>query len=252
MQFRPCIDIHNGQVKQIVGSTLADGLVIQENFIAEKDASYFANVYKQDGLFGGHIIMLDQTEKTKGQAIKALNIFPKGLQIGGGITPDNALNLINTGASKVIITSYIFYKGNINIKRLEKISNIVGKDRLVLDLSCKKKDGDYYVVMNKWNTFTNFKIDQKGFDLLAKYCAEFLVHGVDKEGKREGVDEKLLEILGKVKTKPITYAGGVKNLKDVEKIKKLGKYKINFTIGSALDLFGGNIKYKDIIKKYVN
>ena len=252
MQFRPCIDIHNGKVKQIVGSTLTSRLAVQENFVAQKDASYFAKIYKQDGLRGGHIIMLDQTEETKQQTLSAIKTFGKGLQVGGGITPKNALDFINAGASQVIITSYVFYKGSINTRRLAKISNIVGKDKLVLDLSCKKKEGNYYVVTNKWQTFTNFKINQDSFDLLGKYCTEFLVHGVDKEGKRGGVDEELLEMLGKFNTEPITYAGGIKNLKDVEKIKKLGKGKINFTIGSALDFFGGNIKYKDVIEKYVN
>ena len=252
MQFRPCIDIHNGKVKQIVGSSLMSNFLIQENFVSEQDASYFANLYKNDNLYGGHIIMLDQSEETKKQGLLALKSFSGGLQIGGGFNPGNAQEFINAGASHVIVTSYIFKDGKLNINQLINMVNTVGKNRLVLDLSCRKQSGDYYAVTNKWEKFTDFKINKDNLGLLATYCDEFLIHSVDLEGKQMGIDEDLLKILSQQTTIPITYAGGIKDVGDIEKIEQVGNSRINFTIGSSLDIFGGKIKYEEIIKIYAN
>ncbi|MBU2542338.1 phosphoribosylformimino-5-aminoimidazole carboxamide ribotide isomerase [Patescibacteria group bacterium] len=246
MQFRPCIDIHNGKVKQIIGSTLANNSSVTENFVADRGASYFANLYKKDNLFGGHIIMLDNEEETKKQALLALKSFPNGLQIGGGINLDNIKKFINAGASHVIITSYIFENGEIDFGKLQTLLDAVGKNRLVLDLSCRKKDGKYYVVIDRWQTFTNLEVNLNTLDMLTKYCDEFLIHGVDNEGKRQGIEEKLLNVLKGFTKIPITYAGGIKDVDDIKKIKKIGNEKINFTVGSALDIFGGNLSYKKI------
>ena len=252
MQFRPCIDIHDGKVKQIIGSSLSDYFLAQENFVSNKDAAYFAGLYKSDNLYGGHVIMLDQSLKTKKQGILALKTFPGGLQIGGGINPGNAGDFLEAGASHVIVTSYIFEDGKLNLKKLSDVVALIGKNRLVLDLSCRKQGSLYYVVTNRWQKFTDFEISQKNLEFLATYCDEFLVHGVEAEGKQTGVEEEILELLSKFTKIPVTYAGGIRDIADIEKIKQIGNEKIDFTIGSALDLFGGKIKYKEIIKKYAD
>ncbi|MBT4120542.1 MAG: phosphoribosylformimino-5-aminoimidazole carboxamide ribotide isomerase [Candidatus Magasanikbacteria bacterium] len=248
MQFRPCIDIHDGKVKQIIGSTLTNNFSVTENFVADKDASYFANLYKKDGLSGGHIIMLDKKEKTKKQALFALESFPDGLQIGGEINLDNAKKFISDGASRVIVTSYIFENGKLDFGKLQTLVDTIGKNRLILDLSCRKKDGKYYIVIDRWQTFTNLEVNLDTLNMLAKYCDEFLIHGVDVEGRKQGIEEELLKILKNFTKIPITYAGGIKDVGDIEKIKKIGNKKINFTVGSALDIFGGNLSYKKICK----
>ncbi len=252
MQFRPCIDIHNGKVKQIVGSSLMGDSLVQENFVSEQDASYFANLYKNDNLYGGHVIMLDQSEKTKRLALSALKSFPGGLQIGGGINPDNAQEYIIAGASHVIVASYIFKESKLDINKLINMVNIIGKNRLVLDLSCRKQNGDYYAVINKWEKFTDFEINKGNLELLVIYCDEFLIHDVDVDGKQIGIDEDLLKILSQQTITPVTYAGGIKDIDDIEKIKQIGNGKINFTVGSALDIFGGKMKYEKIIKTYAD
>jgi len=267
MQFRPCIDIHNGKVKQIVGSSLVDcGNQATENFVSEQDAAFYANMYKEDGVKGGHIILLNATdseyfEETKRQAIMALREYPGGLQIGGGITAENARLYIEEGASHVIVTSYVFKDGKINYANLKKLVQSVGKKRIVLDLSCRyierngmikgtevsKKSG-YYVVTDRWQKVTEESVSQELLDELSEYCDEFLIHAVDVEGKQNGVETELLKVLGEWGKIPMTYAGGVHTFGDIELVKTLGKGKINVTIGSALDLFGGTLKYKDILK----
>ena len=262
MQFRPCIDIHNGKVKQIVGSSLKDaGNQAVENFVSEQDAADFANMYKGDCVKGGHIILLNAAdseyfEATKQQALNALHAYPGGLQIGGGITAENAHTYIEEGASHVIVTSYVFKDGKINYDNLKKLVQSVGKNRIVLDLSCryvnkndKMKDIEegYYVVTDRWQKMTSEKITPEFLDELSTYCDEFLIHAVDVEGKQNGVEVELIKLLGAWGKIPMTYAGGVHTFEDIELIKTLGEGKLDVTIGSALDLFGGNLKYKSIL-----
>ncbi len=254
MRFRPCIDIHNGKVKQIVGGSLSDeGNQAVTNFSSRLEADYYAKKYKNDDLRGGHIILLNPPgtefyEVTKEQAMKAINAYPNGLQIGGSITDENAMQYLEAGASHVIVTSYVFQGGEINWKNLKVISEKVGKNRLVIDLSCRKKGEDYMVVTNRWQTFTNVKVEASLLDELAKYCDEFLVHGVDVEGKSAGVEKGLVKLLADWSGIPITYAGGIGSSSDLEQFEKISNNKLDFTIGSALDLFGGDIPYQSLVK----
>ena len=254
MEFRPCIDIHNGKVKQIVGGSLRDdGDYAKENYVSEQDASYFAELYKKDGLSGGHIILLNAKEseyyaKTKEQALLALNAFPNGLQVGGGITDSNAEEFLKAGASHVIVTSYVFRDGKIDFDRLKRIADAAGKERLVLDVSCRKRGDGYYVVTDRWQKFTDEKVTPSLLDELSDYCNEFLVHAADVEGKSAGIEEELARMLGAWGKIPVTYAGGVGSFSDLELIRRLGQNKINVTIGSALDLFGGPISYRSVLE----
>ena len=250
MEFRPCIDIHNGKVKQIVGGSLKDeGNMADENFVSGQDAVFYANLYKKEGFRGGHIILLNARdseyyEATKKQAMGALQAYPGGLQVGGGITDENAEEFLTAGASHVIVTSYVFCDGKIQMDRLKKLRNAVGKEHLVLDLSCRKKDGKYYIVTDRWQRFTEQMITEDLLEQLAGYCDEFLVHAVDVEGKNGGIETGLVRMLSDYDGIPVTYAGGVHSWDDIELLKKLGKGKIDMTIGSALDLFGGTLSYE--------
>lgn len=254
MKFRPCIDIHNGKVKQIVGGSLCDqGNKAAENFVAEADAAFFAELYRNKGLTGGHIILLNPVssefyEQTKAQAISALREFPGGLQVGGGITPYNAEFFLKAGASHVIVTSYVFQNGQLHMDKLKELIAAVGKKQLVLDLSCRKKENDYYIVTDRWQKYTNVKLNKDTIAELSDFCDEFLIHAVDVEGKAEGIEEDLVWQLGKNVSIPATYAGGVHNFEDLKKLKELGQDKIDVTIGSALDLFGGSMKFEDVIE----
>lgn len=255
MRFRPCIDIHNGKVKQIVGGSLKDkDNQAIENFTSELGAEFYANMYKRDGLKGGHIILLNPKTSehymaTKAQAMKALEAYSGGMQIGGGITAENAAEYIQAGASHVIVTSYVFKDGEINWENLDKLTAAVGKEKVVLDLSCRKKDDKYYVVTDRWQTFTNVEVNEELLDKLANYCDEFLVHGVDVEGKASGVEEELVRLLADWKRIPITYAGGIGSLEDLQEFENISGGRLDFTIGSALDLFGGHIPY-EIVKNF--
>ena len=250
MRFRPCIDIHNGKVKQIVGGSLQDqGDQAQENYVAEQDAPFFARLYQSRGIRGGHIILLNPAtspyyEATRQQAVEALKAYPGGMQIGGGIREDNAESFLDAGASHVIVTSYVFKNGVINWENLEKLERAVGRKHLVLDLSCRKKDGLYYIVTDRWQKFTEHVVNEETLNLLAPYCSEFLIHAVDVEGKASGIEEELASMLGVWDGIPITYAGGVGSLDDVELLKKLGNRRLDVTIGSALDIFGGTIPFE--------
>mgnify|MGYP000120552399 FL=1 len=248
MKFRPCIDIHNGKVKQIVGSTLKDDsdAAIVENFVAEKEADYYAEMFKNDNLTGGHVIMLGPGNEE--QALKALRAYPGGLQVGGGITPENAAYYIENGASHVIVTSYVFTNGELNMNRLDRIVSEVGRDRLVLDLSCKKKEDTYFVVTDRWQKFSNFEINKKNLKELAEYCDEYLIHAVDVEGQCRGIQRDLVANLGQWATIPTTYAGGARTFDDIKLVYELGQGKIDLTIGSALDIFGGNLPYKKVVE----
>ncbi len=253
MEFRPCIDIHNGKVKQIVGSSLKDqGDFAKENFVSDQDASFYADFYKKDGVKGGHIILLNAKDSpyyqaTKEQALLALRSYPGGFQVGGGITDENAKDFLEAGASHVITTSFVFRDGVIFWENLEKLRAAVGKEHLVLDLSCRKKGNQYYVVTDRWQKFTEEMVNEALFARLQDYADEFLIHAVDVEGKASGIEEPLAEMLGNLEGVTTTYAGGISSFADLELLRKLGKNKVNATIGSALDLFGGNMPYQNVL-----
>ena len=247
MKFRPCIDIHSGKVKQIIGSTLSDkaqGLIT--NFESDLAPSWYAALYKKDQLSGGHVIMLGVGNEEA--AIDALKAYPGGLQIGGGINPDNAAEYIDSGASHVIVTSFVFKDGIVHWDNLKKISKVIGKKRLVLDLSCTKNDGLYMIVTDRWQKMTSVSLCTRLFEEMSRYCDEFLIHATDFEGKKEGIDEELVSLLADQSPIQATYAGGVRSIDDLEKIKMAGRGKIDVTIGSALDLFGGSLEYKKIVE----
>jgi len=253
MQFRPCIDIHNGKVKQIVGGSLLDaGNQAEENFVATQDAAFYARLYRRSNIKGGHIILLNKSgtpyyDEDIAQAKGALAEYPGGLQIGGGITAENAKEFLDMGASHVIVTSYVFREGVVDYERLEALCQAVGKQHVVLDLSCRKKDGAYYIVTDRWQRFTEEIICEETILKLQDYADEFLIHAVDVEGKANGVEKELVRMLSEYATIPITYAGGVGSYKDIEEIRELGKGKLNVTIGSALDLFGGALEYDKVL-----
>lgn len=252
MKFRPCIDIHNGKVKQIVGGSLKDqGDKAQENFVAGQDAAFYARLYREAGLYGGHVILLNHAgspyyEATRQQALLALAAFPGGFQIGGGICPENALNYLRKGASHVIVTSYVFSEGRISFENLEKINRTVGREHLVLDLSCRKRDGQYYVVTDRWQKFTQVPVTLELMERLGECCSEFLIHAVDVEGKARGIETELVSLLAQYEGRPVTYAGGVGSMEDLQRLRAFGKDKLDVTIGSALDLFGGTIPFDKI------
>ena len=254
MGFRPCIDIHNGKVKQIVGGSLRDeGSAAAENFVAEQDAAFFAGLYRDAGLRGGHIILLNPVgseyyEATKRQALSALSTYPGGMQIGGGITEENAEEFLEAGASHVIVTSYVFQNGRIHYERLQKLLERVGRERLVLDLSCKKVGDCYRIVTDRWQKVTEEVVNEALLDRLASYCDEFLIHAVDVEGKAQGIEQEVVRLLGNWGKLPITYAGGVHNYRDLELLQELGRNRLNVTVGSALDLFGGEMEWKKILE----
>jgi phosphoribosylformimino-5-aminoimidazole carboxamide ribotide isomerase len=246
LNFRPCIDIHQGKVKQIVGDTFNEkNQNVVENFVSQYDSAHYASVFKKDGLTGGHIIMLG--DGNHDAAIQALKEYPQGLQIGGGITSENASLYLENGASHVIVTSYIFDNGELNMDRLNKIVSEIGKEKLVIDLSCKEKNGKWFVVTNKWTKFSNLEINESTINEIEKYCDEFLIHAVDVEGKRTGIQENLVQHLSKLVSIPTTYAGGVRSIKDLETFYQLSDGKLDITIGSSLDLFGGDLAYNEVV-----
>lgn len=254
MKFRPCIDIHNGKVKQIVGGTLKDrGDLAAENFVSDQSAAFFAKLYSSFQLSGGHVILLNSAEsefyqKTKEQALEALRAYPQGLQVGGGITPYNAEEYLKAGASHVIVTSYVFQDGKLHFERLKEMLSAVGKARLVLDLSCRRRLEDYYIVTDRWQKFTDVKLTRETMESLSDRCDEFLIHAVDVEGKANGIERGLAELLSEC-TIPVTYAGGVHSFEDLRLLKELGKGRIDVTIGSALDLFGGTMSFEKVISE---
>lgn len=253
MEFRPCIDIHDGKVKQIVGGSLKDsGATV--NFESEQDGGYYAALYKEHHLKGGHIILLnpaasDYYEADRLQAFRALSSYPGGFQIGGGITADNASEYIQKGASHVIVTSFVFKDGKVNYDNIHKLVDAVGKEHIVLDLSCRRKDNDYYIVTDRWQKFTDVTITHQTLDELSDYCDEFLIHAADVEGRCQGIETGLIRILDSWNgTTVITYAGGVGSYEDLQSLKELSHNKINVTIGSALDLFGGKLNFEKILE----
>ena len=253
MEFRPCIDIHNGKVKQIVGGSLSDlGDRAQENFVSEQDAAFYAKLYQKYKLKGGHIILLNAAdspyyEATKAQAMAALGAYPAGLQVGGGITAENAAEYLDAGASHVIVTSYVFREGRIDYDRLDRLVQAVGKAHLVLDVSCRRVGEKYLVVTDRWQKLTEEAVDAELLEKLSAYCDEFLVHAVDVEGKARGIEQELVKAIGNYTGNPVTYAGGVHSMEDLLLLKKLGQDRMNVTIGSALDLFGGSMRWEDVL-----
>ena len=304
MKFRPCIDIHNGKVKQIVGSSLSDGVSsdnalcearqdgkqtgnmtvrssARENFVSDNDGAFFGNMYREMNLPGGHIILLnpagtEEYEADIEQARLALEAFPGGLMIGGGITAENAERFLDMGATHVIVTSYVFKNGRINMERLEKLRGAVGRDRLVLDLSCRKKirdveatddenkasvsktvdavisetekSDDYFIVTDRWQKFTDVPLNLETLDMFSEYSSEFLIHAVDVEGKARGIETQVASLLGGWGKLPVTYAGGVSSFEDLEALKKLGQNRLDVTIGSALSIFGGSMNFEEVVR----
>jgi len=246
MEFRPCIDLHDGKVKQIVGETLNTELI--ENFVSHHDSTYYAELFKSDGLRGGHVIMLGPNNEQAAKA--ALSAYKGGLQVGGGINADNAQQYLEAGASHVIVTSYIFKDGQLNWDHLHNIVDKVGKDRLVIDLSCKSRDGRWYVVTNQWKQFSDFEVNQENITKLEQYCDELLVHAVDVEGKQSGIQQSLVRDLAAWTSIPTTYAGGARSLEDIELFYQLSGGKLGLTIGSALSIFGGALEYKDALAAF--
>jgi phosphoribosylformimino-5-aminoimidazole carboxamide ribotide isomerase len=245
MKFRPCIDLHNGAVKQIVGGSLTDGQEPETNFVSDRSPAWYAGLYRDENLAGGHVIKLGPGNEDA--AREALAAWPGGLQIGGGITAENAPEWLEAGASKVIVTSYVFQNSQLDPERLDRLIKVVGRERIVLDLSCRKKDGEYHVVMDRWQTFTGTIINEYSLKKLSAFCCEFLVHGVDVEGRQQGMDEELIQLLAGHSPIPCVYAGGVRSLEDLELLDRIGNGTIDVTIGSSLDLFGGPLSYKDVV-----
>lgn len=263
MEFRPCIDIHNGCVKQIIGGSLNDqGDLARENYVSKQDAAFYAELYREKKLRGGHVILLNGEdsiyyEATKKQAMNALQAWPGGLQVGGGIRPENAAAFLEAGASHVIVTSYLFENGQFSMKRLEGLTKEVGREHLVLDLSCKRVEAgegtEYRIATNRWQTVTDSVLTKEFLEQLSVYCDEFLIHAVDVEGKSRGIELTVAALLGEYageseKSRPVTYAGGVHNYEDLKLLKHWGKNKVNVTIGSALDLFGGEMELEKVIE----
>jgi len=245
--FRPCIDLRGGKVVQIVGGTLSeDATAVRTNFVSERPAAWFAELYKRDGLTGGHVIMLGPGNEAEARA--ALAAYRGGLQIGGGVNVDNARDWLEVGASHVIVTSWVFREGKVDWARLAELVKFIGKERLVLDLSCRIRGGEYFVVTDRWQKFTDVILSADTLEKFAASCAEFLIHAVDVEGLCRGIDGELVSKLGQWSPIPVTYAGGANSLVDLETVALLGQGKVHLTIGSALDIFGGDgVRYTDAV-----
>jgi len=235
-KFRPCIDLHEGQVKQIVGSTLLDDGSPTENHVSTQPAAWFAGKYCDDRLPGGHVIKLGPGNEEAAKS--ALRGFPGGLQIGGGINLKNAQGWLDAGASHIILTSWLFDKaGKFESEKLDALVKQVGKQRIVIDLSCKRNNDGWTVAMNRWQTLTDIEVEPSTLDSLADRCDEFLIHAADVE-----------ELMGKWAKIPMTYAGGVATMDDVLLVDSAGAGNVDVTVGSALDLFGGTgVAYDDLV-----
>lgn len=248
MRFRPCIDLHGGKVKQIVGSTLNDSIdqAPTTNFVADHPSSYYADIYRRDDLPGGHIILLGPGNEMA--AHEALNAYPGGLQVGGGIKPENTGQWLDYGAQKVIVTSYLFPDGQFSEERADEMASIAGRDRLVIDLSCARVQDEYFIASQRWQTITSMRLDRRTLLDMEKYCGELLIHAVDVEGKQQGIDERLVELLGAECPLAVTYAGGIRHLADLDRIAVLGHNRVDATAGSSLDIFGGlGLRYEDVV-----
>lgn len=245
MRFRPCIDLLDGRVVQIVGGTLRADHAATLNFATDQRPAAYAALYRRDNLHGGHIIALGPGNHDA--ALEAVRAYPGGFHVGGGITTANATMFLDAGASHVIVTSFVFREGRLDQERLHELVATVGKERLVLDLSCRKRDDEYWIVTDRWQRFTDVRVDRATLEWMAEFCDEFLVHGVDVEGLRTGIEASLVELLGAWSPLPVTYAGGARALADLDLVKQLGGERVDLTIGSALDIFGGDVPYADVV-----
>jgi phosphoribosylformimino-5-aminoimidazole carboxamide ribotide isomerase len=243
--FRPCIDLHQGKVKQIVGGTLSDsGEGLRTNFVSEHGSAWFADLYRRDGLKGGHIIMLGSGNEA--EALAALRAWPGGMQVGGGLDDSNIIPYLEAGASHVIVTSWLFPGGVFDAERLERISGLAGREHLVVDLSCRKRGDGWFVATNRWQTVTQVRIDAGLLETFAKHCGEFLIHAADVEGRQQGMDWDLVRLLAEISPLPTTYAGGARDLSDLDRLETESAGKLDLSIGSALDIFGGKlVRYAD-------
>ena len=247
-RFRPCIDLHQGQVKQIVGGSLRDdGAGPMENFVSDRPSAWFAEAFRKDGLTGGHVIKLGPGNDTA--AREALAAWNGGLQIGGGIHESNAAEWLDAGASHVIVTSALFDSdGKFLEETLRSLVGTIGREKLVIDLSCRRTPDGWTVAMNRWQTLTDLVVNHATLDRLAPFCDEFLIHAADVEGLCGGIDGDLVEMLGKWGKLPVTYAGGAATMDDVLLVEQAGNGRVDVTVGSALDLFGGKgLRYKDLV-----
>lgn len=258
MRFRPCIDLRAGKVTQIVGSTLtatASTDVAVENFISSRPSSHYARLYEAAGLSGGHVIMLGAGNDAA--ALEALQAWKGGMQLGGGITDMNAQYWLDAGASHVILTSWLFDGGSLDTARLARLCGLVGRQRLVVDLSCRRRPDDpagpYYVVTNRWQTFSSLQVNTATLHSLSQYCSEFLIHGVDVEGRRCGVEQSLIRLIKQAIDAAggdelhVVYAGGVRDMADVRLVDELGGGRIDVSVGSALDIFGGDLSFDEVV-----
>ncbi|PWN39512.1 Phosphoribosylformimino-5-aminoimidazole carboxamide ribotide isomerase [Ceraceosorus guamensis] len=258
--FRPCIDLHGGVVKQIVGGSLrddqaADGqgrtakqdAALRTNFTSTFSSAHYAKLYRQHDLRGGHVIMLGPGNADA--AREALREWPGGLQVGGGINESNAKQWVADGAEKIIVTSYLFPDCKFSLSRLQALVDLVGKDRIVVDLSCRKRGSEWIVAMNRWQDLTDLRINQQSISMLSQHCSEFLIHAADVEGLCQGIDEQLVRSLGQWTDIPTTYAGGARHIQDLELVHESSGGKIDLTFGSALDIFGGKgVKLKELVE----
>lgn len=253
MEFRPCIDIHNGKVKQIVGSSLQDeGNRAKENFVSKEQSAYYAKLYCNNRLKGGHIILLNKEgsefyEATRHAAMEALKAYPGGMQVGGGIHAGNAKSFLDAGASHVIVTSCLFENDRLSEERMKDLCKAVGREHIVFDLSCQKTGQGYQIMTNRWQTATGEYVTIDLLQQLEAFCDEFLIHAVDVEGKSLGIEEELVQLLGTYEGNAITYAGGIHSMEDFVLLRELGRNRVHATVGSALDLFGGPLSFDEIV-----
>lgn len=244
--FRPCIDLHHGKVKQIVGGTLTDAGA-RENFVSDLEPSYYSELYRRDGLLGGHVIQLGAGNEQA--AVTSLKAWPKGLQLGGGVGAHNARQWLENGASKVIVTSYLFDGDKLSLQRLDELMKVVTPNELVIDLSCRRQGDGYWVATNRWQTVTQTRLDRQLLQELGQFCSEFLVHAADVEGLCQGIEQDVVRLLGDACPLPCTYAGGGRTLSDLDLVDQLSAGRVDLTFGSALDLFGGTgVRYEDCVR----
>jgi phosphoribosylformimino-5-aminoimidazole carboxamide ribotide isomerase len=246
MRFRPCIDLHNGVVKQIVGASLGEGNEPATNFVSDRSASHYAQLYRDDGLSGGHMIMLGPGNETAAAA--ALAAFPNGLQIGGGIDRSNAQSWLERGAAQIIVTSYLFVDGRFRQDRLEELASEVGSHNLVVDLSCARSGDTFVAMTDRWQRRTDLDITEANLTMLSEFCSQFLVHATEVEGTQMGIATDVVKLLGEIAPIATTYAGGIRSFEEIERIGELAQDRLDFTVGSALDIFGGTgIRYRELV-----
>jgi len=147
------------------------------------------------------------------------------------------------------VTSFCFDGAKFSEAKLAEMVAAVGAERLVLDLSCRAAEGGgWSVAKDRWRTITDLAVTPETLDRLAGQCAEFLVHAADVEGQCGGVDRELVQMLGSWAGAPVTYAGGARSLENLREVDGLSDGKVDLTIGSALDLFGGDgVSYADCV-----